>query len=145
MVNLIWIVCLILSFLVLIGSILISIFYVKEKGNSIISRSTVLIVGVFAAIFFIFVPIYSLQFDNDFIILRIFKTIFVAAHHSLRLFIVDTDFEIIRAASVQMCTGVYNIYSNYVAVLYILAPITTVIKSLSFFKKLTTNQKLNIC
>lgn len=145
MVNLIWIVCLILSFLVLIGSILISIFYVKEKGNSIISRSTVLIVGVFAAIFFIFVPIYSLQFDNDFIILRIFKTIFVAAHHSLRLFIVDTDFEIIRDASAQMGTGVYNIYSNYVAVLYILAPITTVIKSLSFFKKLTTNQKLNIC
>ena len=106
----------------------------NSKKKAGISPINVFMIGVFAAITLMFIPIHAESFAFDNILVRCFKTFIISMHHAIRLFIVDCDFEVIKK-SVAYNEGLfYNIYTCYAAVLFVTAPALSFGVVLSFFK-----------
>lgn len=99
-------------------------------------------IGVFISVTILFLPVYSNTFESDIWLTKILKTIFISIHHAIRLFIVDSDFDIINGISENMSGRLYSVYSGYAAILYVVAPILTFGVVLSFFKSASAYRKL---
>ena len=110
----------------------------KSMRNQRVPSIKMMVIAVFAAIAVLFMPIYGRTFDAEPIVMRIFKTILISTHQAIRLFVVDSDFEIIENISGTIDARLYEFYSSYAALLYVIAPIMSFGVVLSFFKNVSS-------
>lgn len=129
-----WHICLSSSIVILLSAIIFLIMTTQGRQNFVLSPINTLMIGVFAASTVMFIPIYAEAFGSDNIFVRCFKTIIISMHHTIRLFIVDSDFDVIRNIIATKDSLFYNIYSCYAAILFVLSPALTFGVVLSFFK-----------
>jgi len=136
-----WHICLGGSIAVLLSVVICSVISTRGKKNGTLSPINALMIGVFVASTIMFIPIYAEAFASDNIIVRCFKTIIIAIHHTIRLFIVDSDFNTIKNLIPTGGRLFYNIYSCYIAVLFVFAPVLTFGVVLSFFKNVSAYRR----
>ncbi len=115
----------------------VSLFYKPLKKNQlpIIKPFNLLIIFVALSGFTMFLPIYLEFFgDTESVGLQIFKTVIMSIHNTVRLFVVDSDFEIINSAVSGLSPILKGAYPVLASVLYIVSPCLTFGFLLSFFK-----------
>ena len=101
--------------------------------------------AVFFAGVILFLPFYWDYFKDDALAFRIVKGILMSIHNTVRLFILDGDFEPIQyivthASAVgneDYLNAVLCVYGVYATILYVLAPLMTAGFVLSLFKGIT--------
>lgn len=97
--------------------------------------------AVFLSAVNLFIPIYyNFFYKTDFCV---FKTILLSVHNTIRLFVVDGEFNIITE-NVPQSLEIFQIYNAFAAVLFVVAPLLTFGIVVSFFKNIFTYQKLFI-
>lgn len=109
----------------------------ESEAHSWLTPFRLFLIGFSIAAALLFVPVYFADpkyFADDMWLVRLIKTVFLSAHNTVRLFILDGDFEIIHEAAAALEGLLYNIYTAYTAVVYIIAPILTARFVLSFFE-----------
>ena len=131
-----------LAILCLITSTLLT-FYSKQKIA--IKPFYIFSIGVFLSAVFAFIPIYYDYFAER--NLRILHTILLSIHNSIRLFVVDADFNIINDAANSLTaqdvpSWIVTSYSFLCALLYVVSPILTFSFILSLFKEVSSKIKL---
>jgi len=124
--------------LVVSVTFLLRALYVYKNGRRakrVLSAIQVYTVGVFLAVVLAFVPIYytSYEFGDTFNYVRPFL---IALHNSLRIFILDGDFDIIVKSLSDQNVILRVSFSLYTALLYVIAPILTFSNVLSLFKNI---------
>lgn len=119
-------------------SFLVRALYVYKDGKRakrVLSAIQVYTIGVFASVVLIFVPIYYTSYDfGD--AYNFFRPLVIAIHNSLRIFILDGDFDIIVKSINDQNVFLRVCFSLYSAFLYVIAPILTFSNVLSLFKKM---------
>ncbi|MBO5652602.1 MAG: hypothetical protein J6S44_00125 [Clostridia bacterium] len=99
--------------------------------------------GVFVSATLFFFPLYWASFaEKADLVTRFFKTLLISVHHTIRLFIIDTDFDWIRELSMELPTLQSTVFSSFAALLFILAPFMTFGVILSFFQNFTAYVQL---
>ena len=129
-----WHICLTVSFAIILLTLIVLIVTTCRKKGAYISPANVLTIGIFIASVVMFIPISLETFATDGITAKIFKTAFISVLHTLKIFLVDNDFEVIRSITSEKQGLFYNIYSSYAAALFLIAPLLTFSVVLSFFK-----------
>ncbi len=133
------------SLTIFVFSVFLAIFEffykLKNKKNRWFNSINILIVGTFLTGLLLFLPIYWDFFGADKGISHYFKTLLIAIHHTIRLFVIDSDFEIIKNA----CGPENNLYSIFASIIYVVAPVLTFGIVLSFFGNVTTKIKYLFC
>jgi hypothetical protein len=124
---------------ILLGFCAWILFRVLRKSGSkdaLLSPIQLLALGCAISIFFIFVPIYfHSYFEGESLsLVRGVKTFFLAIHNTLRVFILDGDFDNIRDAAAELSGALPVVYTIFSAILYVFAPILTAGVVLSFFR-----------
>ena len=90
-------------------------------------------IGVFLAVLMMFLPIYYFQYSfGDFY--TFLRPLLLAVHNTMRVFILDGEFDIVRDAMQSLPTAVRVVLSTHAAILYVLAPIMTFGNVLSLFQ-----------
>ena len=90
-------------------------------------------IGVFLAVLMMFLPIYYFQYSfGDFY--TFLRPLLLAVHNTMRVFILDGEFDIVRDAMQGLPTAVRVVLSTHAAILYVLAPIMTFGNVLSLFQ-----------
>lgn len=115
------------------------LFFMPYKRNSFFTPLRCILAGTFLAAVFLFLP--AIQFGNGFF--GGLKSVLLALHSGMRLFILDIDFDGI-AASADTLTNRY-IGAGYTllgAILFVFAPILTFGFVLSFFKNIAAYRDL---
>lgn len=135
-----WQLFLMLSIAVLLVGIALAIFSVKRKGIQV-SPVKIVMCAVFVSNTLIFVPMYYKMLGNDVAFSSAVKTILISLHHAIRLFIVDSDFDMIKEIVPQADAWLYAIYTSFTAVLFLLSPVMTFGFIFSFFKDVTAHRK----
>lgn len=120
----------------------------KGKGDALYKRHFILtpfqvfLICFFIGTVFIFIPIYYTDyFSQEMQFARIFKSIFLSVHNTMRLFILDGDFDIIEKAVTdpnRVHYAIGNAYSVYASILFVIAPVMTASFVLSFFKNVSS-------
>ena len=95
--------------------------------------------SVFVSAVVIFFPIYYSAFNSD--RFDIIKAIILSIHNTIRLFIVDGEFNIITD-NVFRDFGIYELYTLLSALLFVIAPLLTFGFVLSFFKNILSHYRL---
>ncbi len=109
------------------------------KRTRLLTPSRVLAVGVFVSTWLLLFPYYYQSvFSRQFILTRIWESIWVAVHHAIRFFVVDADYFDFYTISERSGIGLYFILGT---VLMILAPLMTFSVILSFFSNFTAYRK----
>lgn len=106
-----------------------------KRAKRVLSSIQLFTIGVFFSVVSIFIPIYYTGYDfgDSYSYVR---PLLLAVHNSLRVFIVDGEFDIIVNA-LRGKNELFRIcFSLYVAVLYIVAPALTFTNVLSLFKNI---------
>ena len=139
-----YMVFLILSITSLSASIVVS-FYLIGRRKLSIKPFYVFSIGVFLSSVFLLIPIYYDYFAER--NLRILHTILLSMHNSIRLFVVDADFDIINDAVNSLSeqdspSWLLTSYSFFCAFLYVVSPILTFSFILSLFKEVSSIIKL---
>lgn len=134
----------IFSVVSLSASIVVS-FYLIGRHRLSIKPFYLFSIGVFLSSVFAFIPIYYDYFAER--NLRILHTILLSIHNSIRLFVVDADFDIINDAVNFLSkqgspSWIVTSYSFLCALLYVISPILTFSFILSLFKEATSKIKL---
>lgn len=96
--------------------------------------------SVFLACVFLFLPLHLFRFSNGF--LAFFKSLLLAVHSTMRLFVLDGEFDGMADFTEQLPQTFQLGYSMLATVLYILAPILTFGFVLSFFKNISAYRAL---
>ena len=117
----------------------------SNKGRIQLSSFQIFLVGFSVGTALLFLPIYYTDYfagEDEFA--RIFKSLFLSVHNTMRVFILDGDFDIIENAvtnpeRVNYLLGVA--YSVYGALLFVAAPVMTASFVLSFFKNASAYTK----
>ncbi len=147
-------VALALSVFILVGSIVLSRI-IRKRQLSLTDRLTIkrragltpfqiFLVGFFLAAIILVYPLYLYggNFDGDGPFGRIFKSLLASVNNTMRLFILDGDFEMIINSFKPTVLG--RIYSTYAATLFVIAPILTASFVLSFFKNASALVKYSL-
>ncbi len=129
-----WAIFLILSFFVLLGSVIGALVYGKRKykSGSILKPSNIMFVGVIFSSVLLFIPIYTGTFSES--QCGLFEAILISVHNMIRLFIVDGEFSFITSNLPDNLEWVERGYTVIFAVLFVMAPLLTFGFVLSFFK-----------
>ena len=110
----------------------------EEEKSFLFTPLRLLLTGCFVAGFFMFFPIYySSYFALESAVAREVKSVLLSIHNTVRLFIIDADFETVAevvSGNENIATGLGVAYSVYASILYLLAPLFTAGFVLSFFK-----------
>ena len=110
----------------------------EEETRFPLSPFRLFLIGFFLAGVALFFPVYYLDyFAEEAVVAREFKSLLLSLHNTMRIFILDGDFDTIggvvsSADNVHAAVGI--VYSVYGAILYVLAPVLTAGFVLSFFK-----------
>lgn len=136
-----WEIFLICSILCLVASILLTIF--KNKLNIVfllkLDSVNILIFGVVISSVIAFIPIYHSIFTTT--DCGLLETLLISVHNTIRLFVVDGDYDFIMNHISGLSYYTFKAYSFYFALLYVLAPLFTFSFALSFFKNISAYRK----
>lgn len=104
-----------------------------ETTHRIFSSIQTVTIGVFLSVVLVFIPIYytSYDFGDSYHFIR---PLLIAVHNTLRIFILDGDFDVIVNSVADQSVAVRVCFSSYAAFLYVIAPILTFGNVLSLFK-----------
>ena len=117
------------------------------KKSFALTPFQIFLAGFFISALIIFFPIYyHCYFNSDSQVLRIIKSVLLSIHNTMRLFILDGDFEIIKTTinSTTVSGGLDKAYSVYAAILFVVAPVLTAGFVLSFFKNVSATVKYHL-
>ena len=107
----------------------------KERAERVFSPFQVFTGGIFVAVLFVFLPVfyynYELFGDSSYI-----RPIFIALHTTIRVFILDGDFDTVANQITDINEAVRLCFSFHSALLYVVAPILTFGNVLSMFKNI---------
>ncbi len=135
-----------LSLFFLAAAIVIALYLSRShyRAGRFFTPTKVMFLGTFLASFFAFVPIYWDKVDLGInTASHIGKTILISAHHAIRLFVIDSDFDIIQDAAALIEHGWLKVaFTSVGALLFVIAPILTFSFVLSFFKNFAAYKKL---
>ncbi len=106
----------------------------EKSENHVLNPVNYLMIGTFLACFLLFIPVYEDFFESKSISVR---TLILSIHNSIRLFVVDADFEAIREFVATLENPYGTIYEVFFSILYVLAPILTFGFLLSLFNNLS--------
>lgn len=135
-----WHICLLLSMGIFCMVTVLSFTTLRKNRRAVLSPINALIIGVFVSSVIMFVPFYMQAFENDGLLFRCFKTLIISVHHTVRLFIMDSDYELILSEIPEQSLF-FEIYTGYASVLFIVAPVLTFGFVLSFFKNISAYKK----
>lgn len=111
---------------------------IKSTKKHFITPFHMLFSGVILAVICLFIPIYAEIFAGE--EFQGFKSILLAIHNTIRLFVVDGEFTIISDFTEGLSGWICVAYSTYAAVLFLIAPFLTFGFVLSFFKNVLAYQ-----
>lgn len=131
-----WIIFLIISIAVLLGSITVAILKGKSKykNGSFFDPPKILFIGVILSSVLLFIPIYYRNFETS--DCGILETILISVHNMIRLFIVDGEFEFVTESLDGIPLNIHKCYTVMLSILFVLAPLLTFGFVLSFFKNI---------
>lgn len=135
-----WISFLLISLIVLLVGIICVVRKAKHNSaqpESIIRRLSAV---VFMASVMLFIPIYWDYFER--IPNKWFQVFFMSIHNAIRLFVVDSDFDIIKDHIGSLGDTLRMSYGIYSAILFVVAPIMTFGLVLSLFNNFVSRTKL---
>ena len=117
---------------------------ISTRRSYVLTPFQIFLLGFFLSAFVLFIPIYFYDYfatDSGFI--RGIKTILLSIHNTIRLFILDGDFEIIKNAVDANTVGdnLANVFTTYSAIIFVMAPVVTAGVVLSFFKNVSASVK----
>ena len=101
-------------------------------------------VGVFISTLLVFIPVYYLRygFGDSFAFVR---PLLIAFHNTLRVFILDGEFDTVIWASRGLSEWLHVAYTAYCSVLYVVAPVLTLGSVLSFFRNFRSEIRYRFC
>ncbi len=142
----IWIICFCISVFIVLSMLCLITVKSKTKNKNgkikVVNPINFLIVGIFLAGLFIFFPVYYNFFaETESSIMRVIKTFLLSVHNTIRLFIIDSDFEMIREETSKLTGFIYHAYPVYTALIFVTAPLLTFGFILSFFKNVISYVK----
>ncbi len=128
------------------ASFLVHVLLLNKKGDGakrVLSPVQIYTIGVFASVLMIFIPIYYTCYDfgDTYDFLRPFL---LAVHNSLRIFILDGDFDIIIKSTRDQNVFLRVCFSGYAVLLYVIAPVLTFSNVLSLFKNIKGELRYNL-
>lgn len=135
-----WLICLIISVFSFSASVVFSAVVLKRdyKSGKFGDPLKILFVGVVVTSVVMFLPIYTNSFiDTD---AGIFETVLISIHNTIRLFIVDGEFEFIITNLADVSSTINKWYTIMFSILFVEAPLLTFGFVLSFFKKLSATK-----
>ena len=116
-----------------------------NRGYINLTSFQIFLIGFSVGTALLFIPIYySDYFAGEDEFARIFKSLFLSVHNTMRVFILDGDFDIIENAVTDPERVNYflgAIYSVYSAIIFVAAPVMTASFVLSFFKNASAYTK----
>lgn len=134
-----WIVCFCVSVFFFLASIIWSIVKTKRRNTKLqlLKPINVLIIGVFLSGIFLFYPVYFDYFaQTSYSSARVFKSILLSCHNAIRLFVIDSDFEMIATFTALQGKFIETAYPILASLIFVVAPLLTFGFILSFFKNL---------
>ena len=127
-------ICLIIGILILAAAVISSILTVKVKYEKrrYLRPFNILALGIVIASILIFIPVYKdifsgHQFCN-------IKSFIMSVHNTIRLFIVDGDFDIINNFTSTLPLSIAGVYSIYASIIFVITPFFTFGFVLTFFQ-----------
>lgn len=116
---------------------------IRGTKTSFLSPTNYLIIGTFLSAFVLFIPIYKAYFGNNG---EWFRIIALSLHNTLRLFVVDVDFDAVyQLQYLSQAYAEYSVaYQSLFAVYYVLAPLLTFGFVLSLFQNMSAKIKLSL-
>ena len=135
---------LILSVVFCVSGILFSLFLSRSGGRRkhFINPMNSVFFGIFTASVLLFIPIYGNSFGDG---AGTVKTILASIHNTLRMFVLDGEFNIIEESIQGFMPRLGTVYSLWAAFLHVFAPVLTFSFVLSFFKNLSAYRKYLFC
>ena len=130
--------CLAVSVIIFIATIATSLD-IKNKRRRPTAAYYTFAAGTFLAATAMFIPIYADQFAHD--TGEVFKTLLISVHNTMRLFVLDGEFDIIKDFAQGIGSGLDIAFSMYAAILYVIAPLLTFGVVLSFFKNVAAYRR----
>ena len=134
------------SVLIFIAAIILTfsiVFSIIGKDSVFRKRPLLtLSIGVFISSMLMFIPVYRDFFSNN--ILGMIETIIMSIHNTIRLFVVDADYEIISIFVDDLNLTTKLIYQVVSTICYIFAPLLTFSFVVSFFKNINAYLKINL-
>ena len=133
----------ILSLIIILSSLASSLVVSKRalKRKPIIGPFWIFAIGIFIGAVVMYYPTYFLgYFDvNDGVFEKVYKSLFLSIHNTMRLFVLDGEFDAFRdlVLNVTVADWLGIAYSLYAVVLFVLAPVMTAGVVLTFFKNAT--------
>ena len=87
-----------LSIIIAIIGVIVSIYLSKvSKKKATISPLIAMTAGIFLAAIALFLPIYLIKyFDEKISLITVYKSFLLSIHNSMRLFVLDGEFDIIK-------------------------------------------------
>lgn len=136
-----WTLALILSVIILIGSVIFAVARerAKYKSGRVFSPSRILFLGVILSSIVLFIPMYSEVLKNS--DCGIIETVMISIHSMIRLFIVDGEFSFITSNVSDLPEYIHKGYTIIFSILFVLAPILTFGFVLSFFKNFSAYKR----
>jgi len=115
-----------------------------EQSKRAFSVTVFYTAGVFIAAVLVFIPVYYINYDfgDPYSYIR---PVLLSFHNSLRVFILDGEFDTIRDAAEGLCVPLHTMYTLYCAILYVVAPVLTLSTVLSFFKNFNSEIRYRFC
>lgn len=112
----------------------------RKEFNKNVDVIILFAVGAFLSATIVFIPIYNQVIPGD--SSSVIKTLLIAVHNAIRLFVVDADYQFIidNVNSVQRVITPW--YTLYVCLLYVACPVCTFGVILSFFKNVSAIVRL---
>ena len=146
----------ILSFIILLLSVAVMIFALTlaikagrrkktaaDEKERVLTPLRIFLIGFSVSAALLFLPIYYFDyFTDDTAIIRIIKTLLLSVHNTMRVFILDGDFDGIQNAMMnfeRVSEPLGVAYSLYGAFVFVSAPILTAGFVLSFFKNFSAH------
>lgn len=136
-----WVIFWMVSAVCLAGSVIFAIIRAKSghSDGRPSDPSRILFIGVVLSSVFLFIPVYIHTFrSND---CGMFEAILISVHNTIRLFVVDGEFEFITSSLDAVPEIVFKGYTVLFSILFVLAPILTFGFVLSFFKNISAYER----
>ncbi len=130
----IWQICFLISVVFFVLAFFVLLAKRKKKSQlPTIKPFNLMIVFIALSGFTMFLPVYA-EFFKDTGSFQWLKTIVLSIHNTIRLFVVDSDFEMINSAVKELSPTLKNAYPVLASLLFIVSPFLTFGFILSFFK-----------
>ena len=132
-----WYICMAISLLVLIFAILFAaiVYSGKYKRGRILTPFNILFGGLFTAVFISLLPVYGGILSG--MTNSRLKTVAFALHNTFQIFTIDADREIILEGISSPRPWLSSVYSAFLSIVLVAAPILTFGFVLSFFKNVS--------